>query len=97
MLNENTADKSKLKGQEDRGNLQTWEELKKQTENRACVDCGAAGTPPPPRLTQRKVHRPWSAHRSRLVRVCGGVCVCMCGVRVRCAQIRIGYRSTWVF
>lgn len=42
MLNENTADKSKLKGQEDRGNLQTWEELKKQTENRACVDCGAA-------------------------------------------------------
>lgn len=42
MLNENTADKSKLKGQEDRGNLQTWEELKKQPENCVCVDCGAA-------------------------------------------------------
>jgi hypothetical protein len=83
MLNENTADKSKLKGQEDRGNLQTWEELKKQTENRACVDCGAAGAPPPC-LTQRKAHRPWSAHRSRLLRVCGGVCVCMC-VRCVCA------------
>jgi len=41
MLNENTADKSKLKGNDNRDNIQTWEELKQQPENRACVDCGA--------------------------------------------------------
>jgi len=43
MLNENTADKSKLKGNDNRDNIQTWEELKQQPENRACVDCGAPG------------------------------------------------------
>jgi small GTP-binding protein len=41
MLNENTADKSKLKTGEPRGNLQTWEELKRIPENCICADCGA--------------------------------------------------------
>jgi hypothetical protein len=91
MLNENTADKSKLKGQEDRGNLQTWEELKKQTENRACVDCGAAGTPPLPLPPFPASHSARSIGHGVITGVvCGDACAC-----VVCAQIRIGYRSTW--